>query len=601
MEEREKRSRLEYPRPELSREEWLNLNGGWEFCFDDNDVGVKEKWFAGKKLENKIIVPFCFQSMASGIGAGDEKHEVMWYATEFEIPKSFTDRHVRLNFGAVDYEAMVWVDGVYLGSHTGGYTPFSFDLTDALSDTPGHRLTVRVEDPYRCTQPRGKQNWTDKAFGCWYEPVSGIWQTVWLEPVSDYYIKWMKITTDIDQRKVDFEIYLNKPLDQGTLEVAAQYQDADYLDMTQQSEKRTVGEVMRACKNTSARSTCIKLTLDLTDQIGVDNILYWSPEYPNLYDVGITLKKGASDLDVVSSYFGMRKVDIKDGKFRLNNKPYYQKLILDQGYWKESLLTPPEDDAIRKDILLTKAMGFNGARKHQKIEDPRYYYWADRLGLLVWDEIPSALEFCTEEMENLYQTAKEVMERDINHPSIVCWVPLNESWGVRNICCDRVQQQFAAGLYYFMKSLDPTRIVSSNDGWEQVESDICSIHDYTAWTKELNPEYADISSVSSANGNRMLYADGYQYRGEPVLITEYGGIAFAKDSGDGRWGYNGSAGSEEEFLERYSDITRGFRSLPYVQGYCYTQLTDVFQEVNGLFDMDRNPKVPVEKIKQINK
>lgn len=579
--------RPEYPRPDFAREEWMTLNGKWEFCFDDENLGMRQGWFDGRALPGEIVVPFCYQSIASGIGQTDEKHEVLWYARSFSVPATYPGRRVLLHFGAVDYRADVWVNGTHIGSHTGGYTPFALDITHTLYGEGEHRLCVRVEDRYDPIQPRGKQNWKDKPFGCWYTAVSGIWQSVWLEPVEESHLQSVRITPDIDARQVHFEIYPTGPIHSGRLDLHITYSDAQ-------------NTVYSSAHSIRDGSSVVKLTADLREACEVDNIHYWTPDTPNLYDVQLQLWCGDKLTDTVSCYFGMRKIDICDGVIRLNNAPCYQKLILDQGYWPDTLLTPPSDEAIRRDIELTKEMGFNGARKHQKIEDPRYYYWADRLGLLVWGELPSPYEYCSAEMEALVDTAKAFVARDYNHPSIIFWAPLNESWGIRNIVTDPAQQRFAESMYALLRALDPTRLVSTNDGWEQVKSDICAIHDYTAWTSELDPGYSNIERLAAPNGQRMLYADGYRYCGQPVLITEYGGIAFAADSTGENWGYNGSVEDEKQFLSRYSDITAGFRALPYVQGYCYTQLTDVFQEVNGLLDMDRNPKAAMQDIQKVN-
>lgn len=579
--------RPEHPRPDFERKHWMNLNGTWRFDFDDTDRGEKEKWYLDHDFEREITVPFCYQSKLSGIG-DESHHEVLWYQREFTVPSDFDGKRIFLHFGAVDYFAKVWVDGVYLGSHTGGYLPFKFDITDYVKTdaTTTHKVTVRVEDSRSCIQPRGKQNWKDEPFGCWYTPVSGIWQTVWLEAAGMVYAERVRITPNVDERSVFFETYLNSVPEEAKLQITISYQ----------GEK--VNQIL-----TDVKERCIRTTINLLETDKVDAIHYWWPSNPCLYDVDITVYSGETAIDQVSTYFGMRKVHCDNGWVYINNIPFYQKLILDQGYWPDSLLTPPSDDAIILDIEMTKKFGYNGARKHQKIEDPRYYYWADKMGLLVWGELPSSYDFCTEEMENIFDTMKGFIDRDYNHPCIITWVPLNESWGVRNIYADKKQQKFARGLYHLIKALDNSRLVSTNDGWEQVDTDIVSIHDYTAWGHELSPEYSDIDQAvkGAPNKYRNTFAKGFNYTGQPVLCTEYGGIAFEKDSGNGNWGYNGAVKDEEEFLKRFGDITRAFKAMPYMRGYCYTQLTDVFHEVNGLMDMNRKPKVDPDRVAEINK
>jgi beta-galactosidase/beta-glucuronidase len=325
----------------------------------------------------------------------------------------------------------------------------------------------------------------------------------------------------------------------------------------------------------------------------------WSPETPNLYDVRYTLLQDGEAVDSVDSYFGMRKVSIENGQLYLNNRSYYMKLVLDQGYFPEGNLTPPSDEDIKQDVELTKAMGFNGARKHQKIEDPRYLYWCDRLGLLVWGEMANAYDYSEKYVKRMTSEWQEAVERDYNHPSIVVWVPLNESWGVPKIRSDARQQHHALSMYYLTKSIDPTRPVVSNDGWELVKTDLFNIHDYE-WRKEvLSERYSTVEgAVSAQPAQRPLAVEGFAYDGQPILITEFGGIAYKKSDWEG-WGYSGAT-DDEDFLAKLDDVIAPLLASPVVQGYCYTQLTDVEQEINGLLTYDRKPKVPVEKIKAIN-
>ena len=574
--------RPEYPRMDFARQEWVNLNGEWAFDFDDENVGEKECWYKGKALSNTILVPFCYQSSSSGIQDKD-LHEYMWYQREFELPDIFEGKRILLNFGAVDYLAKVWINGEMAGWHKGGNVPFKLEITRFLK-TGRNLLVVKAEDKYECVQPRGKQYWKDKPDRCWYTPTSGIWQTVWLEAVGEKYIDKIRITPDIDKKCVMMEMHLDQSPVQAEIMVTVNYKG-------EEKKKLTVG----------VKNRIFRLTLDLREEDYIDEIHYWKPESPSLYDVTFILKTNGLVYDTVQSYFGMRKISVKGDQILLNNRPYYQKLVLDQGYWPDSLLTPPSDEAIRYDVEMTKKMGFNGARKHQKVEDPRYYYWADKLGLLVWGEMPSAYDFNTEEIRNMTDEILEFVDRDYNHPCIITWVTLNESWGVRNIITDNNQQNFARSLYYLVKAIDGTRLISSNDGWEQVEADICAIHDYEAWSKEFHPKYEDkaVLMESSVNNWRMLYANGIKYNGQPILITEYGGIAFMTENSED-WGYNGAVENEGQFFNRYADITGAIRKLPYVKGYCYTQLTDVMQEVNGLMTAERKLKADLDRIRKIN-
>ena len=573
--------RPEYPRPDFERNQWLNLNGAWEFEFDDENIGEKQNWYKNKDFSKTITVPFCYQSKLSGINDSG-LHEVMWYKRGFVLSKEMIGKRILLQFGAVDYEAKVWVNGEFVCSHKGGYVPFKTDVTRFLASGE-NTVVVRVEDRYDCTQPRGKQYWKQKPDRCWYTATSGIWQTVWLEAVGDIYFDQILITPDIDRKDVKLEIHLDSfPYETG-LQVDVSFK----------------GKMINSISSL-IKSRVSSITLDIREEDNIDEIHYWTPDRPNLYDIKIKLSKDGVLSDEITSYFGMRKISVIDDRILLNNRVCYQKLILDQGYWEESLLTPPSDEHIRKDIELTKQLGFNGARKHQKIEDPRYYYWADRLGLLVWGEMPSAYEFNTEEIENVTKEWIDFIKRDYNHPCIITWVPFNESWGVRNIYSDKRQQNFVKTLYYLTKALDGTRLISSNDGWEQVQTDICAVHDYMASGDKFLPKYADKEKIlNSAATNRMLFSEGNCYEGQPVMITEYGGIAFETEDRSS-WGYNGMVKTEVEFLKRYKNITEAIRNTPYVVGYCYTQLTDVFQEVNGLLTMERKFKINPDEVKKIN-
>ena len=325
----------------------------------------------------------------------------------------------------------------------------------------------------------------------------------------------------------------------------------------------------------------------------------WTPENPRLFDVEFTLSVDGEVVDEVTSYFGMRKVSVENGRFLLNNRPYFQKLLLDQGYWRKSLLTAPEDEDFVKDIELAKSMGFNGVRKHQKIEDPRFLYHADRLGFLVWGEIAAAYVYSRKYVQRITKEWMSEIVRDYNHPCIVAWTPLNESWGVPNIKDNVEQQSHSAAMIYLTKSLDTTRPVISNDGWEHTCTDLLTVHDYE-WQREvLEKRYSSLENILQFTAaGRPLFANGWEYVGQPILVTEFGGISYQKGDSEG-WGYS-NAVSDEDFAKRYNDVIAPLLASPYVQGFCYTELTDVEQEINGLLTYDREPKISVDTIRQIN-
>lgn len=586
----EKNQRLQdsetYPRPHFKRNLWMSLNGTWNFVFDDNKIGEKERWFQKELQTNVTIrVPYCYQSKMSTI-EDTAAHECMWYQRTFKLSDEYEEKRVLLNFGAVDYEAKVWINGFFAGMHRGGNCAFTLDITDYIFINEINQITVRAEDRMECTQPRGKQFWGPEAERIWYTPTSGIWQNVWLEGAGMFYLTKALITPDIDNKNAKAELHINE--NSGKLSLS--------LNISVYYHGKRVKELESSLTNRISY-----VTIDLQEEDFVDEIHYWSPDSPNLYEVTFLLKQGMIELDRVESYFGMRKISIKGKQILLNNKPFYQKLVLDQGYWPHTLMTPPDDAAIRYDIQMVKDMGFNGVRKHQKIEDPRFYYEADRMGIVVWGEMPSAYYFNTQEMENIISEWMEFLNQAYNHPSIITWVPLNESWGVRNIVNDSQQQFFAKTLYDLTKSFDKIRLISSNDGWEQVEdSDICGLHDYTAKGANFEEKFSDIQKVmKGAAEHRMAFANGQEYHEKPLLITEYGGIAFESDNKK-EWGYYGAVKDKTEFLERFGDITEAIKRNRNIVGYCYTQLTDVLQEVNGLMTEDRRLKVELESLRKIN-
>ncbi|QQO09112.1 glycoside hydrolase family 2 protein [Breznakiella homolactica] len=574
--------RSEYPRPDFKRNIWHSLNGTWNFAFDDSETGEAQNWHRDGDFTGTITVPFPYQSAASGIG-DTAYHPVLWYSRLFTVPENFGGNRILLCFGAADFEAKVWLNGCLLGSHTGGYTPFSFDITDAVSAKGNNRLVVSVTDRNDTDQPRGKQYWEAKPDRCWYTPFSGLWQSVWLEAVPDVYCTHISLIPDIDSSSVS-----------GCLRLSAAPAQELRCSAAVQFKGRTIQTM-----DFSVRERSTSFTIHIREEDSIDEIHYWTPEKPNLYTVTFKLA-GSEGTDEVACYFGMRKISIRNGRILLNNKPLYQRLILDQAYWDDGLVTPVSDEEFKRDVELIKELGFNGVRLHQKIEDPRFYYWADTLGLLVWGEMPSAYHFSQDSRKHIISEWQAFIERDMNHPSIICWVPLNESWGVRNIVSSRVQQEFAVSLYHLTKSMDPSRLVSTNDGWEQVTSDICGLHDYVRDGAEFTQRWADLPALMrGAARDRLAYAGGYSYQGEPVLVTEFGGIAFARDMDGGNWGYAGGAADEAGFLTRLEELVKAILSVKEVQGYCYTQLTDVFQEVNGLLHSDRKPKLPMKELRRI--
>ena len=576
--------RNEYPRPQFARRVWTSLNGTWKLRFDDAETGVAQGFPLGIGKGCGICVPFAYQCAASGV-EDKKQHEVLWYERTFSYAAG-AGRRVLLCFNAVDYEADVWLNGKYVGGHIGGYTPFSFDVTDYLCAE--NTLVVRATDRNDAAQPRGKQYWEETPNRCWYRATSGIWQSVWLEETGGAYFTEALFTPDIDRRCVEMQFSVRGAAD--TIRISASYRG----ELVKVQEESVVGK-LTPCVFRFCEADCI------------DEIHYWSPEHPNVYEVKLELLRGGETLDEVETYFAMRKISVDGDCILLNNAPLYQKLVLDQGYWAETDLTPPSAEALRQDILASKAMGFNGARKHQKLEDPYYYYYADRLGFLVWGEMPSAYSFCHDEMRALHGLLAEGIRSLYNHPSVIAIVPMNESWGVRNLLYDAQQKNFVRSLYYQAKAESGGRLVCCNDGWEQVEeTDFIGIHDYAPTgdafaDKYVREKYSDLYPM-----RRRLMGFGEKYTGVPVLLTEYGGAALKASGADARfdaesdckWGYVVDKDAKS-FLLRYKNLTDAARACGFA-GYCYTQLTDVKQEVNGLLDEHHAPKIPFDEIAKLN-
>jgi beta-galactosidase/beta-glucuronidase len=589
--------RTEYPRPQFVRKEWQCLNGSWDFDFDDQNEADALHWEKNSyPLSQRIQVPFCFESELSGI-KDTSIHNRCFYRRTFTIPAEWKDKNILLHFGAVDYRCKVYIDEALCGEHEGGSAAFTFNITHQLDKSLAeHSIAVLVEDPAADeTIPRGKQFWEPKSAGIWYTRTSGIWQSVWLEPVNSAFITRVKLTPDFDHDMLDLECTFSKVLPGMELRVDINFGDEKICKDTYTVTSNTVfrrsihlsGDKIFHTNNHSASRT-------------------WSPENPALYNITFTLISEKGVLDYAESYFGMRKIHIENGMVYLNNHPYYLKLILDQGYWPEGILTAPNDEAFQFDIKIMKEMGFNGCRKHQKTEDPRFLYWADKLGYLVWEEVPAACLFTDTSVTRYIKEWLTVIERDYNHPSIVAWVPFNESWAVPDIGRNPLQQNYTVSLYHMMKALDPTRLVVNNDGWEQTKTDICAIHNYSHGTskepgkQEFFKRFTADRDVllSPYSAGRNIFAPPYQYEGQPILVTECGGINFNSRE-MGSWGYT-SADNEEEYLNQYRFVIDNIMQSDYIYGFCYTQLSDVEQETNGLLTYKRVPKCAPEKIREIN-
>lgn len=575
-----------HPRPQLLRERWCDLSGLWSFAFDDDDLGERDRWWTSPRFPDVIRVPFPPESVASGI-ADTAHHRVSWYqrrfgATEIAAAGHGPSRRLMLRFGAVDYRARIWIDGQLAGSHEGGHTPFSIDITHLLSSSEDHELVVRAEDDANdIAQPRGKQDWRENPHAIWYHRTSGIWQPVWLESVPDVSIEMLSWTSDPVDASARVRLTLSRPPGEA-LSVR--------VGLT--LDGRKVAEI-----STMTDSTDVDITLSIPALLNGQAYeeLLWSPEKPRLIDAVIEVGE-----DRVASYLGIRTVSVERGSFLLNDRPYYLRSVLEQGYWPDTHLAAPSSEALREEVQLIKDLGFNAARLHQKFEDPRFLFWADRLGLILWGEAPATFTFTPTAMERTVREWLEVVRRDISHPSIAVWVPLNESWGVQHLARNPRMVHFARSLVDLTKALDPTRPVVSNDGWEQVDTDIVAIHDYEIRPEVIADRYRNRDSVGrmiSGHGpaGRRLVLEG-DIDKAPIMLTEFGGIAYDVDDADGAWGYT-AANSSEHFAGMLTDLFAAVHAADALVGFCYTQLTDTLQEANGLLSSNRRVKIPIERIR----
>jgi beta-galactosidase/beta-glucuronidase len=576
---------LGYPRPQLRRDEWFSLNGVWQFQFDveaEHTLPSQVTW------EKMIVVPFAPETERSGINDRG-LFRACWYRRRFDAPELPDGQRLILHFGAVDYHATVWVNGTRMGEHEGGYAPFAFDITDQIDRTAEQQeVVVRVEDdPTDLEKPRGKQDWQLNPHSIWYPRTTGIWQTVWLERVPPMRIGQVTWTSNVERWEIGLDAHVTAPLS-SKLRLRVQLR-VDDLVLAHDDYLVVAGEVHRR--------------IALSDP-GIDdfrNELLWSPATPRLIDVEMELTDAdGRRIDYVRSYTALRTIAVHRDRLLLNGRPYMLRMVLDQGYWPESGLTAPSDAAFRQDVELVKAMGFNGVRKHQKIESPRFLYWADRLGLLVWEEMPSAYRFSKRSVERLTEQWMEILHRDVSHPCIMAWVPFNESWGVPNLPDSAPERNYVRALYYLTKTHDPSRPVVGNDGWESVATDIIGIHDYDPNYERMARRYFAHDVVPKLfkrerPAGRALLLEGHSRREHPIVLSEFGGIALSSDGG--AWGYT-RAENVEAFRLSLLKLLKTVRKLEALSGFCYTQFTDTYQEANGLLYADRTPKLPLEVIQR---
>jgi beta-galactosidase/beta-glucuronidase len=577
-----------YPRPQLMRPRWRDLSGPWEFARDD-ELAAR---LGDVVFDRTIIVPFPPESPASGI------HETgflpcVWYRRRFG-PQELADAgfgqersRVLLHFGAVDHSASVWVNGRLVAAHEGGQTPFTADISDAVDPAAENVVVVRAVDlPDDVSVPRGKQDWREEPHSIWYHRTTGIWQPVWLECVPEVSIADLVWRTDLPSASVDVDILLAGVVPQDSwLRVTLAHRDQVLME----TRVRSMGR--------SAASARLILPSQLNGQQYEE--LLWSPQRPTLLAAAVALESAdGAVLDEVASYVGLRSAGVSRERFLLNDRPTVVRAVLAQNYWPETHLAATAE-MLRREVELILDLGFNTARVHQKAEDPRFLYWADRLGLMIWAETANAYAFDERSISTLVGEWTAIVRRDISHPSIVVWVPINESWGVQHIAHSPRQQAFSRSIADLTRALDGTRPVISNDGWEHAASDIWTVHDYEADPEVLAARYGDETELRrmlagfGPAGRRMAVGPGGDEH--PVMLTEFGGVSLSTGD-EGAWGYS-TARDAGAFEEQVTAILRAVRTAPPLAGFCYTQLTDTGQETNGLLYADRSPKVPVDRIR----
>ena len=569
--------RPEHPRPQFVRDAWINLNGDWTYTFDFGESGMAHAraLYQSAGFEESITVPFCPESKLSGVGYTDFI-PAMWYHRRIEIPADWCGKRVVLHFGGADYECEAFVDGVSVGTHFGGTVSFSFDISKQAQAGKSHDLVVRIKDDVRGNhQPHGKQSATFASHGCSYTRTTGIWQTVWLEAVDPCGLK---------------DVHIIPNLDGGTFTIIPRYHAVT-------SGGRLIAKA-KAGDETKAQ-TEVAAAAGVPAVLAIDDAVAWSPENPFLYDIELKVVDAAGKtIDAVTSYAGLRKVHVEGNRVYLNNKPLYQRLVLDQGFYPDGIWTAPTDAALKRDIELSMKAGFNGARLHQKVFEERFHYWADKLGYLTWGESASWGCDCNSELSarNFLTEWKEIVIRDRNHPSIITWTPFNETHAYTN---PAQHTRLHIDCYTLCKDLDPTRPVNDTSGYLHHITDLWTVHNY-----EQDPEklLAQLTPDAETGVWRNVPKHEPDYDGQPYLVDEYGGIKWAggdtstnKERGDS-WGYGNTPRDLNEFYTRLEALTDVLLGLDHVSGYCYTQLTDVEQEQNGIYYYDRSEKFDMARI-----
>ncbi|MCY3683147.1 MAG: beta-glucuronidase [Gemmatimonadetes bacterium] len=579
----ETQPRPEHPRPQFQRNTWLNLNGTYNFAIDTGQSGEAKGWPQNPaELDRAITVPFCPESCLSGIQHTDFMPSV-WYHRTLDIPEEWTDKRVLLHFGAVDYHCKAWVNGRLIGQHYGGSSSFTFDITGALTSDTNHLVVCANDDTRSGDQPSGKQCPDLYSRGCHYTRVTGIWQTVWLEAVPESRIETVRIVPDLDSSRF-------------------------VLTPTFKNAHRghTFRAVLLNGKEEVAVST-MPATSGAAMSLRIKNPQLWSPDNPHLYDLRFELCDGDTTIDTVNSYAGLRKFHIEGHKFYLNNTPIFLRLVLDQGFYPDGIWTAPSDDMLKADIEKSLAVGFNGARLHQKVFEERFHYWADKLGYLTWGEYCDwGMNFGSpQSIHNQQREWREIVQRDLNHPSILAWTPYNETRGGATKHFE-AHRRAIQETYDLTRALDPSRPCHDTSGYVHVCTDIYTVHDYEQDPAKFKTTYAPVSPDDWKNTPIRFPELSAPYQGQPYVVDEYGGTWWDPNAVEteqdadrkSSWGYGKRPTDIEEVYHRIEKLTAILLNHPNIAGYCYTQLTDIEQEQNGIYTYDRREKFDAKRLKK---
>lgn len=554
--------------PLMYRENYLSLNGNWKFMFDDNDIGLNYEYHKFLPNPININVPYAYQAKLSGINLPNKQCDVIWYEKDFEI-NDLSKTYI-LHFLGVDYKTQVYINGVKVFTHEGGYDAFDVTL-DGFIHLGNNKVILRVTDKAHLDQLRGKQRWRNKNFACYYTPTSGIHKSVYLETVNKSYISYLSFFGDYENKKLTFHV----------------------------ESKNAINYIVKLIFLN--QEYAFKISSEVEEFIvDFDEVVPWNALNPYLYDAKVILVYDGNVFDEIETYFGFKSIKCQNGHVFINNKDTYLKLVLNQGYYKDGLTTSSEKEII-EDLSLIKECGFNGFRMHQVVPEPMLFYYADIMGLLCWQEVPSAANYSSKTYQRAFIEIPLQIKEHFSHPCIMTYTLFNESWGINDIKSSLEMQKFTVDMVNFVRPLVKDRLLISNDGWEHTTSDLLTLHNYSRTSEEMNKHFDEKFVDLLLKGENHfvypnicdVYAGEYRYNGEPIILSEFFGVGFKKDKLGDNWGYGDLVEDDKEYLNILKDQLSYLKAHSYFRGFCFTQLTDVEQEINGIFTIDRTSKCDI--------